>query len=264
MNLTEQQDASSARRFDFILRQGLWLVSLLASITLPVVYFSRPFAPVTPGLTSILGWGSLLGVIAGLGAAAFYVPLMRRQSTIGRIGYWLTSAMMGAFAGWAALGLLNDRGGTPLGDVELPIARVEQAGDQFSIYTMLPSSPSNIMRISSTEIIGLPVAGQCLFGRLRRGLLDRKWLSRLSVTSCSAKRGEAGTNVLMPINRWMDWRWHKPRSFRLDGSHQAYDEALPQSATCRTERESWLYQCFPKGAGRRRRQSVMSLRDIYR
>ncbi|WP_430637535.1 hypothetical protein [Sphingomonas hankookensis] len=172
--------------------------------------------------------------------------------------------MMGAFAGWAALGLLNDRGGTPLGDVELPIARVEQAGDQFSIYTMLPSSPSNIMRISSTEIIGLPVAGQCLFGRLRRGLFAASWLSRLSVTSCSAKRGEAGTNVLMPINRWMDWRWHKPRSFRLDGSHQAYDEALPQSATCRTERESWLYQCFPKGAGRRRRQSVMSLRDIYR
>lgn len=93
--------------------------------------------------------------------------------------------------------------------------------------------------IIGAEIIGLPVAGQCLFGRLRRGLFAASWLSRLSVTSCSAKRGEAGTNVLMPINRWMDWRWHKPRSFRLDGSHQAYDEALPQSATCRTERESW-------------------------
>ncbi len=227
------------------------MLTLMASLILPLVYLPQAPSPVGTGLLRVFGWGALVGVGLGALVCTAHRPLADAGTRGGKLAALIGVVSMGVCGGAAGGALLDQSRVIATTKFELPIVKVERLSGRrrysLQIATLSPLDPTGPDHVAATAIDGDRVReGECLIGIVERGLLGGAWVKRYRAGTCSIARGSAGSHVIVTGDDFSSWRWHRPRSIRLERATRAWDEGLPAGLTCRVRSGAWLYRCSPR------------------
>ncbi|MCE7797778.1 hypothetical protein LWE61_14600 [Sphingobium sufflavum] len=233
----------------FLSRTGIWLVFLIAGLSLPFLYLRNPPIPFGMAQLRVAGWGAVIGIGSSLAVMLLYWPILGQRKSGERIAGILSALSLGIFGGASGAALLNEGHVVNAFAVELPIVKIKQLrssrrGDAVQIATLAPVLPTYQVNIPASLIRGKEVReGDCLTGIVQQGRLGGLWAQSFTAHPCSQKRGLPASHVMTIDQGFALWRWHAPRNDKRTGQQQVTDSAIPVDFACLTREGSWLYRC---------------------